>query len=169
VDAPEFVAPQFRQPTFAEAQQEPGYQFWLEGGADALERSAAARGVHRTGGTLKDIAEYGQNFASQEYGNVFNRALQSFDREYRGAWDQFTPRFDEWKLLSNAEQAAGLAEFSSIRRGGGGGGGADYATDLAAEPAEPGAPPGFFKPGTTDPDYVDWLRRQQQPPPAAMY
>jgi hypothetical protein len=161
------VAPQFRQPTFAEAQQEPGYQFRLEGGADALERSAAARGVHRTGGTLKDIAEYGQNFASQEYGNVFNRALQSFDREYRGAWDQFTPRFDEWKLLSNAEQAAGLVEFASIRRGGGGGGGGDYEGDIGRDPGEPGAPPFSWTDGTTDPDVLEWLRRQQPPPPPA--
>jgi hypothetical protein len=166
------VAPQFRQPTFAEAQQEPGYQFRLQGGSDALERSAAARGVHRTGGTLKDIAEYGQNFASQEYGNVFNRALQSFDREYRGAWDQFTPQFDEWKTLTLAEQAAAMAEFNSIRRGGGGGGGGgDYPTDLAGAPPEPGAPPNvWFKEGNNDPDWLDYLRRRNEgaPPPATM-
>src|SRR5687767_10618656 len=52
-DAPEFVPPVFRRPTFEEAQKEPGYQFRLDSGRNALEGSAAARGVLRTGGTLK--------------------------------------------------------------------------------------------------------------------
>src|SRR5688572_20615428 len=70
---PNFTPPNFNAPTFADAQNEPGYQFRLKGGADAMERSAAARGSLRTGGTLKNLQEYGQSFAAQEYGNVFNR------------------------------------------------------------------------------------------------
>jgi hypothetical protein len=97
---PGFTPPDFTAPTAEQAYAEPGFQFRLKGGTDALERSAAARGALRTGGTLKDILDYGQNFASQEYGNVFNRALSSFDRQYQGAKDKYAP------LLAKA-----MAEF----------------------------------------------------------
>lgn len=162
--APEFHAPQFHAPTFEEAQQTPGYQFRLDGGRQALERSAAAKGVLRTGGTLKDTEEYGQNFASQEYGNVYERALQAHDRDYRGAHDEFLPRFDEWRFLSAAEQTAAMAAYArSAMRGGGGGGGGNIAQDIAAAPPEPGAPPFLFKPGNTDPDLAQWLREHPNP------
>jgi hypothetical protein len=39
--------------------------------------------VLRTGGTLKDIMNYGQEAASQEYGNMFNRALQGWQTQYQ--------------------------------------------------------------------------------------
>jgi len=38
-----------------------------------LERSAAARGGLLSGGTLKGIQRFGQDMASQEYQNAFNR------------------------------------------------------------------------------------------------
>jgi hypothetical protein len=41
----------------------------------ALERSASARGLLQSGGTLKGIQQYGQNLASDEYQNAFQRYL----------------------------------------------------------------------------------------------
>lgn len=170
---PNFRPPQFRAPTFADAQNEPGYQFRLSGGRDALEGSAAARGTLRTGGTLKDITEYGQNFASQEYGNVYNRALQSFDRDYRGAYDAFQPRMAEWSMLSGAELQRAMAAFArewqvyNANHGGGGGGGrgGSFEQDLGQMPQAPGAPPFWWKPGTQDPDVLDWMNHQQPAAP----
>jgi hypothetical protein len=52
---------------------DPGYQFRLAEGMKGLERSAAARGGLLSGGTLKGIQRYGQDMASQEYTNAFNR------------------------------------------------------------------------------------------------
>jgi hypothetical protein len=52
---------------------DPGYQFRLKEGMQGLERSAAARGGLLSGGTLKGIQRYGQDMASQEYQNAFNR------------------------------------------------------------------------------------------------
>ena len=52
---------------------DPGYQFRLKEGMQGLERSAAARGGLLSGGTLKGIQRYGQDMASQEYTNAFNR------------------------------------------------------------------------------------------------
>lgn len=54
-------------------QAEPGYGFRLSEGMKALERGAAARGGLLSGATLKGIQRYGQDLASQEYQNAFNR------------------------------------------------------------------------------------------------
>lgn len=54
-------------------QQDPGYAFRMQEGMKALERSAAARGGLLSGGMLKGAQRYGQDLASQEYMNAFNR------------------------------------------------------------------------------------------------
>ena len=54
-------------------QIDPGYNFRLSEGLKALQKSAAARGGFLSGKTLKDITGYGQELASQEYQNAFNR------------------------------------------------------------------------------------------------
>lgn len=54
-------------------QQDPGYAFRQSEGMKALERSAAARGNLLSGSTMKGIQRFGQDLASQEYQNAFNR------------------------------------------------------------------------------------------------
>jgi hypothetical protein len=54
-------------------QTDPGYEFRLAEGQKALDRSAAASGKLFSGGTLKANTRYNQDFASNEYGNAFNR------------------------------------------------------------------------------------------------
>jgi hypothetical protein len=54
-------------------QQDPGYAFRLSEGMKALDRTAAARGGLLSGATLKGAQRYGQDMASQEYQNAFNR------------------------------------------------------------------------------------------------
>jgi len=54
-------------------EQDPGYAFRQAEGMRALERSASARGNLLSGGTLRGIQRFGQDLASQEYGNAFNR------------------------------------------------------------------------------------------------
>jgi len=63
----------FGMPQF---EADPGYQFRMSEGMKALERSAAARGILQSGGTLKDITRFGQDYASQEYQNAFQRYLE---------------------------------------------------------------------------------------------
>jgi hypothetical protein len=62
----------FGMPQF---QADPGYNFRMAEGMKALERSASARGLLQSGGTLKGIQQYGQNLASDEYQNAFQRYL----------------------------------------------------------------------------------------------
>jgi hypothetical protein len=52
---------------------DPSYQFRLGEGMKALDRQAAARGGLISGGALKAAQRYGQDFASQEFGNAYNR------------------------------------------------------------------------------------------------
>jgi hypothetical protein len=52
---------------------DPGYAFRMSEGMKALERSAAARGGLMSGATMKGIQRYGQDLASQEFTNAFNR------------------------------------------------------------------------------------------------
>lgn len=54
-------------------QQDPGYAFRMSEGLKALDRQAAARGGLISGGALKASQRYGQDLASQEYMNAFNR------------------------------------------------------------------------------------------------
>jgi hypothetical protein len=60
---------------FSETQftADPGYAFRMSEGMKALDRSAAARGGLLSGSTLKGAQRYGQDLASQEYQNAFNR------------------------------------------------------------------------------------------------
>ena len=54
-------------------QQDPSYQFRVDEGVKALDRSAAARGMLESGATLKGLTRFGQREGSQEYQNAFNR------------------------------------------------------------------------------------------------
>lgn len=57
-------------------QGDPGYGFRLSEGLKAIDRQAAARGGLISGGALKAAGRFGQDMASQEYGNAFNRFQQ---------------------------------------------------------------------------------------------
>jgi len=57
----------------ADFEADPGYAFRIKEGMKGLQNSAAARGLLSSGSTLKGITDYGQNAASQEYGNAYQR------------------------------------------------------------------------------------------------
>lgn len=119
--APDFHPPnytpppafKFDAPTYASAQDDPGYQFAVGQGRQAMEQSAAAKGVLNTGGTLKDLINYGQSAGSQQYQNVWNRDwqnqaqtyatnaqtqyLQPYQFAYQSAMDQFAPKMAEFE------------------------------------------------------------------------
>jgi hypothetical protein len=68
----------FKAPTVEEALNDPGYKFRLQQGQQALENAASAKGVLNDSGTAKALIDYGQNAASQEYANVWNRAMGAY-------------------------------------------------------------------------------------------
>lgn len=75
--------------------EDPGYQFRMQQGEQAINRSAAAAGRYDSGRALKDLTEFNSGLASQEFGNAYNR------------WnaDQ-TNRFNRLAALSNVGQTA---------------------------------------------------------------
>lgn len=59
----------------AKFQTDPGYEFRLQQGTNALSRSASARGMSLSGAQAKGLNDYGQGMGSAEYGNYFNRLM----------------------------------------------------------------------------------------------
>jgi len=68
--------------TMNDFQKDPGYDFRMQEGQKALERSAAARGGLQSGATMKALSRYGQDFASNEYSNAYNRFNSDRDRRF---------------------------------------------------------------------------------------
>lgn len=67
---------QFRQQfQYGDLYKDPSYQFRLNEGLRAIQASAAARGMG--GQTMKDIVNYGQQAASQEYGSAYDRFMRN--------------------------------------------------------------------------------------------
>jgi hypothetical protein len=62
--------------------QDPGYQFRLDQGQQALERAEAAGGSVGSGGALKEGIQYGQGFASNEYQNAYSRFMGTRQANY---------------------------------------------------------------------------------------
>lgn len=61
---------------------DPGYQFRLQQGQQALDRSLAAQGQTFSGGAMKAAQDYGQGLANQTYNDAFNRNLQQKQATY---------------------------------------------------------------------------------------
>lgn len=74
----DFQPTTFTAPSVADALNDPGYQFRVKQGSDALQNWAAARGTLNDSSTAKSLEDYGQDAASQEYSNVWNRALSGY-------------------------------------------------------------------------------------------
>jgi hypothetical protein len=68
-------------------QQDPGYQFRMGQGVNALDRSAASRGMLQSGAQQKALTQYGQGLASGELANAFQRvgAVQNNAQQASGA------------------------------------------------------------------------------------
>jgi hypothetical protein len=96
----------FQSPTNVTEQNDPGYQFRLQQGQQALQNSAAARGGLLTGGTAKALSDYNQNSASNEYGNVYNRALQNYNTNYNTFTNDQTNTFNRLQALSGGGQVS---------------------------------------------------------------
>lgn len=65
--------------------QDPGYQFNLAQGNQALDRAQLARGGYFSGNALKEAQTFGQGLADNTYNTAFNRALQTNQEGLRGA------------------------------------------------------------------------------------
>lgn len=102
----------FSAPTGLTEQNDPGYQARLQLGTDAIQKSAAARGSVVTGGTAKALDTYGQDYASNEYGNVYNRALSTFQNNYNDYNTNQTNQYNKLAALAGTGQTAATTAAS---------------------------------------------------------
>lgn len=65
-------------PTSESVMNEPGYQFGLKQGRDALEGSAASRGGLYSGNALKELMQFGTDYGSTQYDAAWKRAQEGF-------------------------------------------------------------------------------------------
>ena len=72
----------FENFSMSDFEKDPGYQFRMDEGAKAVERSAAAKGGLNSGRTMKELSRYGQGFASNEFSNAYNRFNTDRDSKY---------------------------------------------------------------------------------------
>ena len=84
----------FAAPKPGEIFQDPSYQLRRDEGLNAIQNSAAAKGLTRLPQTVKALGGWNQDFASREYGNIFDRAAQSYDRNRGNA-------FGNWQANRN--------------------------------------------------------------------
>lgn len=107
---PAFSYADFQAPSYTEAANDPGYQFRLQQGTQALQNSAAARGTLNDSGTLKALTDYGQGAASQEYQNVWNRALGGYTTNRGNALDAYNTNY---KTQYQDPYAAALNQYTT--------------------------------------------------------
>lgn len=97
---------QFQAPTNVTEQNDPGFQFRLDQGQKLLENSAASRGDLLSGATAKGLIDYGQGAASAEYGNVYNRALSTYDTNYNAFEQNQTNTYNRLAALAGIGQTS---------------------------------------------------------------
>lgn len=117
---PAFSYPDFKAPSVADALNDPGYQFRTQEGQRQLEASAASKGVLNSGGTLKDITNYGQNAASQEYANVWNRDYNAYGANRSNAVGNYNTNYqtqyqDPYAIAFGGAQAAFAPQMAGFQ------------------------------------------------------
>jgi hypothetical protein len=130
----------FVAPTGVTEQNDPGYQFQLQQGEQALARGAAASGGAFSGGTMQALTRYGQNQAQSDYQNVYNNALAGYQTNVNTGLNAYNTQFNAYNTaqtnqynrlaslaglgqtavgqLANAGQAAASNSTNLITQGG---------------------------------------------------
>lgn len=82
--------------SLADFQKDPGYEFRLAEGEKGINRSMAGRGSFDSGAALKALQRFGQDYASNEFGNAYNR----FENNKTGTYNKLAG------LSGSGQQAA---------------------------------------------------------------
>jgi hypothetical protein len=93
---------------------DPGTQFRLQQGLNAMNATAAARGGLISGNALKAGQDYGQAAASQEYQNAFNRYLSNYSNAQNTFQLNRNNLIQPLQFLSGQGQAAAAGQASNI-------------------------------------------------------
>lgn len=111
---------------------DPGYQWRMDEGQRALERTAAARGNLLSGSQLKAATRYGQDYASNEYDRAYNRNANSLAavlgqrqglvnygmqgaQMNAGAWNNYASQAAPFRMQGVLGQQSALAEKANAK------------------------------------------------------
>lgn len=100
---------------------DPSYAFRVSEGTKALDRSAASKGMLLSGAQGKALTDYGQNTASEEYANWFQRynAQQQFNlgvnnQNFGQQQTLYQDQYGQWRdALGDVSKVAGLGESAN--------------------------------------------------------
>lgn len=90
--------------------ESPGYQYRLNQGLDAVEASAASRGMLRSGSTLNALNQTAQDYATNEYGAHINRLMGAAGMGQQAASQQVAANQNAAANMSNTYAAQGNAQ-----------------------------------------------------------
>jgi hypothetical protein len=93
---------------------DPGTQFRVQQGLNAMNATAAARGGLISGNALKAGQDYGQAQGSQEYGAAFNRYLQNYANSQNTFQMNRNNLLDPLKFLTNIGQAGASNQAANV-------------------------------------------------------
>jgi hypothetical protein len=99
-------------------QADPGYAFRLKEGMKALDAQAASRGGLISGAALKAANRYGQDYASNEYANAFNRYQTNRSNQLQPLQSLMGVGQTATNATSNAAGAYGAAAGSNALQAG---------------------------------------------------
>lgn len=89
----DFSYADYEPPTADDVLKDPGYLFRRDQVTDSIENSAASRGLLGSSGTLYDVGQASSDFASQEYGKVFDRSYDVWGANRRNAFDSWNANY----------------------------------------------------------------------------
>lgn len=84
----------------------PNYQFVLQQGTDAVQKSAAAKGGLFSGGTLKAIDQYSQGLATNTINDAYSQALNTFQTNHNNTFQGLSALTGIGMNAENAYQGA---------------------------------------------------------------
>ncbi len=99
--------------TLADFQKDPGYEFRRQEGQRGLESSAAARGGILSGGAMKALARYNQDYASGEYGAAYNR----YNNDLTTRFNRLSSIAGTGQTATNTGVAAGAQLTNNLQTG----------------------------------------------------
>ena len=107
-----------KQFTGQDMYKDPGYAFRLNEGIKALDRSAAARGGLLSGNQLRGVTQFGQDYATNEYQNAFNRYQAERAARLNPLQSLAGQAQSTANTLTNAAGTLGSGEAAALMAGG---------------------------------------------------
>lgn len=94
----------FKPPSLQDVENSPGFQFRLNTGIDALDKSASARGNLFSGTQGTALQNYGQGLATTQYAQDYQQALDAYQANYQDALGGATLGLNSTGQLASANQ-----------------------------------------------------------------